>query len=176
MDLSLMKYLTQFVIFKRLSAHFCHFRVFLTSWNAISIWRANPQASLACALIAARFKMQDMGSLRLESPESFRGHFGWHNSLCIFKRKASRGTKLFAVILKCLVPLQRMKRPALQKKRVEVLRRFLGLSRKTSPRDLNACRSISSDEQKWLTTNPRPKRPMDVLCRSTWRISCNLQI
>ena len=27
----------------------------------------------------------------LESPETFRDHFGWHNSLCIFKTKASRG-------------------------------------------------------------------------------------
>ena len=30
----------------------------------------------------------------LESPEPFRAHFGWHNSLCIFKAKASRDTKL----------------------------------------------------------------------------------
>ena len=30
----------------------------------------------------------------LESPETFRDHFGWHNSLCIFKTKASRSTKL----------------------------------------------------------------------------------
>ena len=28
----------------------------------------------------------------LESPETSRAHFGWHNSLCIFKTKASRGT------------------------------------------------------------------------------------
>ena len=33
-------------------------------------------------------------SLFLESPETFRAHFGWHNFLCIFKTKASRGTKL----------------------------------------------------------------------------------
>ena len=32
--------------------------------------------------------------LFLESPETFRAYFGWHNSLCIFKTKASRGTKL----------------------------------------------------------------------------------
>ena len=32
--------------------------------------------------------------LFLESPETFRAHFGWHNCLCIFKTKASRGTKL----------------------------------------------------------------------------------
>ena len=32
--------------------------------------------------------------LFLESPETFRAHFGWHNSLCIFKTKASRVTKL----------------------------------------------------------------------------------
>ena len=30
----------------------------------------------------------------LKSPENFRAHFGWHNSLCIFKTKASRGRKL----------------------------------------------------------------------------------
>ena len=30
----------------------------------------------------------------LESPETFRAHFGLHNSLYIFKAKASRGTKL----------------------------------------------------------------------------------
>ena len=30
----------------------------------------------------------------LESPESFRVHFGLHNSLCIFKTKATRGSKL----------------------------------------------------------------------------------
>ena len=30
----------------------------------------------------------------LESPKTFRAHFGWHNSICIFKTKASRGTKL----------------------------------------------------------------------------------
>ena len=29
----------------------------------------------------------------LESPETFQAHFGWHNSLCIFIAKASRGTK-----------------------------------------------------------------------------------
>ena len=28
----------------------------------------------------------------LESPESFRAHFGWLNSLCIFKTKTFRGT------------------------------------------------------------------------------------
>mgnify|MGYP006973420876 CR=1 FL=1 len=32
--------------------------------------------------------------LFLESPETFRAHFGWHNSLRIFKTKASGGTKL----------------------------------------------------------------------------------
>ena len=30
----------------------------------------------------------------LERPETFRAHFGSHNSLCIVKAKASRGTKL----------------------------------------------------------------------------------
>ena len=32
----------------------------------------------------------------LESPETFLAHFGWHNSLCIFETKASRGTKLWS--------------------------------------------------------------------------------
>ena len=32
--------------------------------------------------------------LLLESPETFRAHLGWHNSLCNFKTKASRGTTL----------------------------------------------------------------------------------
>ena len=30
----------------------------------------------------------------LESPETFRAHFGLHNSLCIFRAKVSRDTKL----------------------------------------------------------------------------------
>ena len=30
----------------------------------------------------------------LESPETFRAHFGWHNPVFIFKPEASRGTKL----------------------------------------------------------------------------------
>ena len=29
-----------------------------------------------------------------QGPETFRAHFGWHNCLCIFKTKVSRGTKL----------------------------------------------------------------------------------
>lgn len=62
-----------------------------------------------------------MGLLRLESPESFGAHFGLHNSLCIFKRNMSRGIKPFAVIFSFLFPLQRMKRPALQKKFYEWL-------------------------------------------------------
>ena len=32
--------------------------------------------------------------LFLESPETFRAHFGWHKFHCIFKTKASWGTKL----------------------------------------------------------------------------------
>ena len=32
--------------------------------------------------------------LFVESPETFRAHFGWHNSLCIFKTRACWGTKL----------------------------------------------------------------------------------
>ena len=40
------------------------------------------------------WQLQKTRCLFLESPETFRAHFGWHNSLCIFKTKASRGTKL----------------------------------------------------------------------------------
>ena len=32
----------------------------------------------------------------LESPETFWAHFGWNNSLCMFKTKASPGTKLWS--------------------------------------------------------------------------------
>ena len=49
--------------------------------------------------------------LFLESPGTLRLHLGWHNSFCIFKRKAFRGTKLFLF----LFPLQHMKRPALSR-------------------------------------------------------------
>ena len=38
--------------------------------------------------------MTDAWGLFPESPETFRAFFGCHNSLCIFKTKASRGTKL----------------------------------------------------------------------------------
>ena len=46
--------------------------------------------------------------LFLESPETFRLYFGWHNCLCIFKTKASRGTKLCRYFL-FLFLLQHMK-------------------------------------------------------------------
>ena len=37
----------------------------------------------------------------LESPETFRANFGWHNSLCILKAKAL-AARNFAVILNCI--------------------------------------------------------------------------
>ena len=37
---------------------------------------------------------EETRSLFLESPETFWAHFGWLNSLCIFKVKVSWGTKL----------------------------------------------------------------------------------
>ena len=52
-------------------------------------------------------------------PETFRAHFGWHNSLYIFKTKAYRGTKLCSYFNFCS---QHMKRSALQNKRVRALR------------------------------------------------------
>ena len=74
----------------------------------------------------------------LESPETFRAYFGWHNSLYIFKTKASRGTKLCSYFY-FLFPLERIKRPALQNKQVVVLRmafrtrKVLGPFEKRSP-------------------------------------------
>ena len=68
----------------------------------------------------------------LESPETFRAHFGGHNSVFIFKTKASRGTKFS-------FPLQHIKNPALQKNRVRVLqmdfrvRKVLGTFEKRAP-------------------------------------------
>ena len=44
--------------------------------------------------VQATYSSPHSRGLFLESPETFRAHFGWHNSLCIFKTKASRGTKL----------------------------------------------------------------------------------
>ena len=56
----------------------------------------------------------------LESPETFRVFFEWHNSLCIFKNKGvSRHETL--QLFEFLFPLQRVKRPASQNKRVGVL-------------------------------------------------------
>ena len=46
------------------------------------------------AILAGPYGFFRPWGLFLESPETFRAHFGWHNSLCIFKMKASRGTKL----------------------------------------------------------------------------------
>ena len=37
--------------------------------------------------------------LFLESPETFRAHFGWHNSFFIFKARASRGTNLAVIFI-----------------------------------------------------------------------------
>ena len=57
----------------------------------------------------------------LESAETFRAHFRWHNPLCIFETKASRGTKLCSYFN--LYSLYNIwKGPALQSKRVRVLR------------------------------------------------------
>ena len=45
------------------------------------------------------FSFHDPNKLRgsfLESPKTFRANFGWHNSLCIFKTKASRGRRLWS--------------------------------------------------------------------------------
>ena len=51
----------------------------------------------------------------LESPETFRAHFTWHNSLCILRQEILQ-------LFKFLFPLQRMKRSASRNKRGGVLR------------------------------------------------------
>ena len=56
----------------------------------------------------------------LERPEILRAHFGEHNSHCIFETNASRDTKL-CKYFNFLLPLQHMKRPALQNKWVGFL-------------------------------------------------------
>jgi len=56
----------------------------------------------------------------LESPEVLRAHFGERNSHCIFETNASRDTKL-CNYFNFLLPLQHMKRPALQNKWVGFL-------------------------------------------------------
>ena len=56
-----------------------------------------------------------------DRPETFWAYFGCHNSLCIFKAKASRSTKLCSYF-NFLFPLQHMKRQALQDKRGAVSR------------------------------------------------------
>ena len=64
---------------------------------------------------------QKLWGLFLESPKTFQAHFGWHNSLCIFKTKASRGTKLCSYF-NFYFAIQHMNRPALQSKQVGVSR------------------------------------------------------
>jgi len=54
-----------------------------------------------------------------ESPETFRVLLEWHNTLCIFKAKVSRGTKLCSYLN--FYSLYNMKRPASQNKWVGVL-------------------------------------------------------
>ena len=67
----------------------------------------------------------------LESPESFRVPFGLHNSLCIFKTKATRGSKPCSYF--GCYSLYNIKRPALQNKRVGVLRMAFRDFRETGP-------------------------------------------
>ena len=49
---------------------------------------------LGVSLLFAALQCLVPRGLFLESPETFRAYFGWHNSLCVFKTKGSRGTKL----------------------------------------------------------------------------------
>ena len=55
----------------------------------------------------------------LESSETFRALFGGHNSLCVFKTKASRGAKFCSYLIS--IPFTTQKRPALLNKRIGVL-------------------------------------------------------
>ena len=98
-------------------------------------FRQNPYKSFMCM----KHPSLDTWGLFLESPETFRPYFGRHNSLCIFKTKALRGTKLcsyFHFYSLCNII---MKRPALQNKQVVLYqmafraRKVLGTFKKRAP-------------------------------------------
>lgn len=55
----------------------------------------------------------------LESPQTFRAHFGGHNSLCVFKTKASRDAKFCSYLI--FIPFT-TKKPALLNKWIGVWR------------------------------------------------------
>ena len=73
--------------------------------------------------------------------------FGWHNSLCIFKTKVFRVTKRRSYFN--FYSLYNMKRPALQNKRVRVLRlafrarKVLGYFKKRTPGHICERRTLS---------------------------------
>ena len=113
----------------------------------------------------------------LESPETFREHFGWPNSLCIFKTKGPRGTKL--QLFQFLFSLQHLKKTALQSKRVGVFqiaflaRKVLGTFEKWVP-DLEATHWGSSkfyvvEKNFYVTRNRWRKRFGDALMNARHR-------
>ena len=69
--------------------------------SVLDVWlgvRHDPRTTPATSIFQW-FLLHDPNKLRssfLESPETFRAHLGWHNSLCIFKTKASRGMRLWS--------------------------------------------------------------------------------
>ena len=76
--------------------HVDHKPILLSHWYYLikftfSHWKL---ADVYCISMASLRPQYVSWSPFLESPETFRTHFEWHNSLCIFKTKASRGTKL----------------------------------------------------------------------------------
>ena len=64
----------------------CRIRVGVVSYSIVSWVSYRIQADTGFEPL--------LRGLFLKSPETFQAYFGWHNSLCIFKTKASRGTKL----------------------------------------------------------------------------------
>ena len=74
----------------------CSYECYLSRSDALAVlYQSSYQANwgLVITLGDIRSGYESRG-LFLKNPETFRAHFGWHNSLYIFKTKASRGTKL----------------------------------------------------------------------------------
>ena len=105
---------------------------------------------LGSKLFPASVYMKEVSQTRspfLESPQTFRAYFGWHNSLCIFKTKASQGTRRCSYFNFCflyniskdqqlLVFSYVVKATKIQNKRVWVSRMPFRDFRETGPRSL----------------------------------------
>ena len=71
----------------------------INNWNE---WTDYPSSSTTAHVILISIERQIRNTMSLltldpflESPETLKAYFRWHNSLCISKTKASWGTKLY---------------------------------------------------------------------------------